>query len=214
MKRFLGILVALLILSTGLAAETQDNLIHPAKIGITAGTGMRLYTGLPYLLPEDIWVGVVFHILPALALRPSLVFYKADGGVTDNVTTTDSTTFANGGLGGALGIFYYSRPRHNFMLYAGPEVKYYFSSEMDFYDNGDKKSDTSTKQLTAAALLGTQYMLSDRFGFQADVGLGMLRYSKHLRTWTVTGTKTADDETEETTFFLRPAYLGAVFYFN
>ena len=216
MKKYLCILAALLMLGSGIAAETRDDLLHPFKIGITAGTGMRLYTGVPYLLPEDIWVGVLLHIIPAFALRPSLVFYKQDGEIIYNVppSFTKPTTSADGGLGGALGAFYFSRPKQNFMLYLGPEVKFYFSSEIDFYDNGDKESDYLTQQLTAAVLIGTQYMLSERFGFQADAGLGMLRYYRHDREWDDLGTKDVDSETTETTFFLRPAYLGAVFYFN
>ena len=100
------------------------------------------------------------------------------------------------------------------MLYLGPEVKFYFSSEIDYYDNGDKKSDTLIKQLTAAALTGAQFMLSDRFGFHDDAGLGMLRYLKHQRTWSVVGVSTKNQVYNETTFFMRPAYFGAVFYFN
>jgi hypothetical protein len=59
MKKSFGIWAVLFILCAGLTAEAQDNLIHPAKIGITAGTGMRWYTELPYLLSEDAWVGVI-----------------------------------------------------------------------------------------------------------------------------------------------------------
>ena len=214
MNKFLGIWAAVLLLCGGLAAEGQDDLLHQAKIGIIAGTGLRLYTGPPSLLAEGTWAGVIFHIIPAIALRPSLVFYKLSEDVIDNVTPASSTTSENGGLGLALGAFYFSRPKRNFMLYLGPEVKFFFSSEMDFYDNGDKKSDTAVQQLSAAALIGTQYMFSDRFAFQADAGLGMLRYSEHDIDWTIAGTKTWDKETNETTFFIRPAYLVVVFYFN
>ena len=215
MKRFFGILVALLMLCAGLGAESQDDLIHPAKIGITAATtGIRFYSGVSNLLPEDIWLGVVFHVVPALALRPSLVFYKTEREVTDNLAPADPTTSTSAGLGGALGVFYFTRPKRNFMLYTGPEVKFFFSSEIDFYEDDSKESDTSIKQLTAAGVIGAQYMLSDRFGFQADVGLGMLRYIRHTREWDAGGTKNVDGEGKDTTFFLRPAYLGAVFYFN
>jgi hypothetical protein len=91
---------------------------------------------------------------------------------------------------------------------------FYFSSEIDYYDNGDKKSDTSIKQLTAAALIEAQFMLSDRFEFHADAGLGMFRYFKHQREWNAIGNLTKDQEYDETTFFMRPAYFGAIFYFN
>jgi len=146
MTRLLLILVGLLFFFAGPGAEAQDPLLHPAKIGITAGTGVRLHSHLPYLLAEDLWAGIILHIVRAVAVRPSLVFYKLDGEDTNNLIPASSTSSADGGLGIALGAFYFSRPKRNFMLYVGPEAKYYFSSEMDFFDNGDKNSETYTHQ--------------------------------------------------------------------
>jgi hypothetical protein len=213
MNKFLCLLVALFVLSGALALEAQESLLHPAKVGIAAGAALRLYSQMPFL-SEDVWAGVLFHIVPAVAVRPSLVFYKLDGEDTDNLTPTSSTTSEDGGLGFGLGAFYFTGPKRNFMLYMGPEVKYFFSTKIDFYDSGDKKSDINTRQLTAAVLIGAQYMVSDRFGFQADAGFGMLKSSELEKAWSASGTLTSDRTIEKTTFFMRSAYLGAVLYFN
>ena len=69
---------------------------------------MRIHTELPYLLPEDTWTGLIFHIIPSIALRPGLVFYKLAGSDFDILTPASSTTAYNESLGAVLGAFYFS----------------------------------------------------------------------------------------------------------
>jgi hypothetical protein len=213
MTRLVKVLLLLSALC-GTAAEAQEGLLHSGKTGVCAGVALRLYSQLPYVYAEDVLAGMIIHIVPAVALRPSLVFYKRDEEATDNLTPPSSTSSSDGGLGVGLGAFYFTRPKGNLSLYVGPEAKYLFSAEIDSFDNGDKSSELYTHRLTAAVLFGTQYMLSDRFAFQADVGLGVLRNSERHKTWNTGGSVTADTENQMTSFFIRPAYLGAVFYFN
>jgi hypothetical protein len=214
MTRLVKVLLLLSALC-GAAAEAQEGLLHSGKTGICAGVALRLYSQLPYVYAEDVLAGMIIHVVPAVALRPSVVFYKRGEENTDNVSPTSSTSASDGGLGVGLGAFYYTRPKGNLSLYVGPEAKYLFSAEIDSFDNGDKKSELYTQRFTASALFGTQYMLSDRFGFQADVGLGVIRDSQRYKEWSALGgSPTKDTENLVTSFFIRPAYLGAVFYFN
>jgi len=63
-------------------------------------------------------------------------------------------------------------------------------------------------------LIGAQYMLSDHFGLHADAGFGLITHSELQKVWDAAGTVTSDKDNQVTGSWIRPAYLGAVFYFN
>lgn len=214
MSRFLAVTLVLGALGATPSLQAQEQPLHPAKVGITAGTGLRLSTHGPSLLAEDVWAGAIVHVTPAVALRPGLVFFKLDEEDEDVLVPASSSSSDEGGVGFGLGAFYFLRARGNLLLYLGPEAKYYFEAAIELYDNGDKESEQYEHRFTGALLMGAQYMLSDRFGFCADLGLGILTSSERYKRWNALGTLVEETEDRLTSFYMRPAYLGAVFYFN
>ena len=214
MKRAVKALVLVLVLAAASGAGAQELTFHPWQVGITGGTLLRMGLELSSVLLEDAWIGVLLHPTRSLALRPSLVFAWMAEVEEDRLTPASERT---GGLavGGALGGFYYFPVKAGLSIYAGPEIKYYYRGIEDYYPDGDRESLRSWHLLQLSVLFGAQYMLSERFGFQADLGAALFHVWSLGRRWhDVTGDLTDDRLTENTTFTTRGAYLGAVFYLN
>jgi len=162
----------------------------------------------------DAWLGMLVHITPLIAVRPEIALYISKGDHTDLLTPASNEHPEGGAIGGSLGIFFFLPRKQNFFLYFGPEVEYFHLSQLAFFDNGDKKDDYEIQMTSIAALVGAQYMFSDRFGFQGDIGLAYIMTSSHDESWNNVGTKTTNRKDEDTGIYTRGAYLGAVFYFN
>lgn len=214
MKRAIRIVALVVFLAAACGAGAQEKPFHPWQVGITAGTLLRMYIEVSYLMQEDAWIGALVHPTPSLALRPSVVLVRSVRDEEDNLAATSYRSDADVGIGAALAGFYYFPARAGLSIYLGPEVKYFYLEQDDFFLSGNKQSEDSSQILQASLLFGAQYMLSERFGFQADVGVGvMLVWDRGLE-WNDLGTLLTDELAVNTMFSTRGAYLGAVFYLN
>jgi hypothetical protein len=208
------ILICLLALVSATSAGAQERPLHPLQVGITAGTLLRLNIELSAQMWEDAWIGVLFHPTRSIALRPSIVFAQMTDNIDDNLTGTSYKSVSDLAVGGALAGFYYLPARASLFLYAGPEVKYFYLSQSEYYSSGTTSGQGSWHMLQISLLFGAQYMLSQRFGFQADIGAGCMLSWIHRREWNPAGTLATDQLNMSTTFVTRGAYLGAIFYLN
>jgi len=214
MKKAMKVLVCLLLFASAVSAGAQERAIHPLQVGIAAGTLLRLNIELSAMIWEDAWIGVLFHPTRSIALRPSVVFAQFTGNTQDNLTGTSYRTDSDVAVGGALAGFYYLPARASLFLYAGPEVKYFYLSQSEYDISGVRTTLHSRQILQISLLFGAQYMLSQRFGFQADIGAGCMLFWQHSQTWNTSGTLLTDQLNTNTTFVTRGAYLGAIFYLN
>jgi hypothetical protein len=140
MKKAMRVLICLLALAAVTSAGAQERTLHPLQVGIAAGTLLRMNIELSALMWEDAWIGALFHPTRSIALRPSIVFAQLTGNIDDKLAGASYKEESDVAVGGALAGFYYLPARASFFLYMGPEVKYFYLSQSDYYSSGDRES--------------------------------------------------------------------------
>ena len=192
MNRYILSIIVVLLYATVSHAQENDTIFKPGKIGITAITESGSW-----------WIGGIYHVREDFAIKPALLLYKRDTDRKDDKYTSGADE-----IGIEIGIYYFLNSTRNFAIYTGPSFEYFWYSSETTYSDGDKYKEKEY-EYTVLFRLGAQYMLSDRFGFFADIGFGYMR--------TVEKTEASFlDDTEITSSRYRTngGVIGAIFYFN
>jgi hypothetical protein len=206
------IFVVLLVLSAG-CAGAQEQGYRAGEVGIIAGAGLYQNLELSMILEEEAWAGSVVHLSPWLAARPSVAVYGALQVTEDLPGPTPPHVSRNSiGLDASVAGLYTFPAAAGLSLYAGPEVEYLCQHTTQFFSDGDVSELMRYHILRLTALFGVQYMLSPRFGFVADLSVGVLWYWQHDTSWDALGAVLGDNLTTTTFYESHGACLGALFY--
>ncbi len=215
----LAILIVFFPLSVAFAQDSEGG-FEANDFGLLAHTNslfsISTYPGISAL--SNPWIGFIFHNTKNIAIKPAFMINKTDREEKEGSDAkSDFLTY-----GFEIGIYYYIDPVSSLSIYIGPLFQYIkTSSETTFSSYTiyaiETKSKNDTKTLGAAFCIGAQYMLSERFGFFADIGIGYEKSDEKIKTtetWMSSGTIDDDNEEEITSMFTRGGSIGAVFYFN
>ena len=192
MIKFIITLFLILSFSTQLFAEENDTIFSPGKIGITAITDSGSW-----------WIGGILHIREDIAVKPAFLLYKRETDRKDDRYNSEADE-----IGFEIGIYYFFNSTRNFSIYTGPSFEYFWCSSETTYSDGDKYKEKEY-EYTLLIRLGAQYMLSERFGFFADIGFGYIRTIEKDKS-----PYSDDTETTSNRYRTNGGVIGAVFYFN
>lgn len=211
MRTAARVVAILLVMAAG--AGAQERTSAPIRVGFTAGTTIGMNLEIRNLTQEEAWVGVLLHPTERLVVRPSLVFTGMTRNEEDLLGGTSYLSLRDIAVGAALAGFYYLPPRAGLSLYAGPELTYLYLGRNQYTETGARDLDR-WHMLHLNLLFGAQYMLGERFGFQAELGAGVSFFWTHTFEWNGAGTLITEEMDTLTMFGTRGAYLGAVFYLD
>ena len=186
MKKYYAFFIISLItlITTVLSAEDA---VQKKSFGLTASTSADYSTA-----------GFIYNFSKSAALRPAVGIYQVDNFIKEYSLLADLLLFL--------------KEDNNFSIYYGPGLGISYSSEQYKYKNGDR-SKTTSNSITLSAVIGAQYMLSDRFGFFADTGLQLTRIKRKLEEYDYSSDTDYNAEETDNVIKLRTASIGAIFYF-
>lgn len=213
MKKQFLIVAALLFAAASLSAQSGA-VIDGNKVGLTASSA--LFAGDNFLPVYTAYtVGGVYHLSPAFALKPGIVFKS----------TTDSTQNKFLGsdayddnkellLGLLLEGHYYRLLSPGLYLYAGPGAGYTVSNRTR-YDADGKTEEQNHTYVEVDACLGLQYFFSPALSCFVDTGLSfMMDLYKDTSYDSTTGNVTGETEQIDRDIYVRSPRLGVTLYFN
>ena len=212
------ILLTLLVLALFIGTIHGEDLYSSMKFGLHAkASGLSSIYDLELMGLANLSLGVTLHIMPQLALRPSIIMISMNDKTrdifndTDEITTSDSFAF-----GGGTDILYFFHMPGNISLYCGAGYKF-ISSNSTYYSSstGAMYSESSMTYHIISVIVGTQYLFNKNFGFFIETGLNTIFITDHDKSYnSTTGDMTGEDEDQDTyTYFQMPVF-GAVFYLN
>jgi hypothetical protein len=113
MKRTVYLLMIVMLLCGTVVAGAQESVLHPFKVGFTAGTGLHFNYQMSLALQEDAWIGAMLHISPLIAVRPGIALYVFNGDVIDNIVSVNNfSSYLERTIS-----FYTLAPRANTIIY-------------------------------------------------------------------------------------------------
>jgi hypothetical protein len=198
------VVIALLALAAGWSFAEY----HDMQVGLIA-------TAEPFDSEDDsrlYWIGAVLHLTPALAIRPQAMIWTRTSDVTGDLAVDAAEDYEYLWAAGALDVLYYIPLADAFSVYIGAGARYYVYSRDTDYADGDEQ-ELRQNELRVAVLGGAEALITQRFGFYANVGFGFFKTS-YTTTENFAGGGETEVTTEGTNFNSVATQLGAVFYLN
>lgn len=207
---FLFILVFII---SPLSAQTSGK-IEAGDLGFTFFTGM---------LPEDYsyenygnffretGIGITYQATSFLSVDPGIYIKTGDTDTKYKIGSGSISHQDNTNIGASLGLFYTVDMGPGFYTYIGPRFEYSISKYENEYVNGTKNNGDITAY-SFALIIGFKYMLSNHFGFFADIGAGDHLSTGKYKSFDSGGTITGERKEQDRHFALAKGMLGVVFY--